>query len=291
MGHNDTVSHGESEGFVQLPTPTIWPLILALGISLAITGLVTHFGVISLLGVCLILPSVVGWFCQVLPHELHEPVAVSTEIVTISSERIASSHHTIAQGRREVEPLEGYSPLVGIKGGIAGGIAMTVPATIFGLIQYHSPWFAINLLAAGGFVSWASESDAFLAQFHWQGLLAGLAIHVFTSLLVGLLYGAMLPMFPRKPILTCGFIAPFLWTPVTALASLGVLSPILDARIHWGWFFLSQVFFGLAAGFVVNLQVKVRSQSFRALPFAVRAGLHTDQSMDIKETRNKEDRR
>ena len=287
--HNDTVSHGETEGFVQLPTPTIWPLILALGISLAITGLVTHW-VISLLGVCLILPAVVGWFCQVLPHEQHEPVAVSTEVVTISSDRIATAHHTIAQGRREVEPLENYSALVGIKGGIAGGIAMTVPATIFGLIQYHSPWFAINLLAAGGFVSWATESDAFLAQFHWQGLLAGSAIHVFTSLLVGLLYGAMLPMFPRKPILTCGFVAPFLWTGLL-YTSLGVLSPILDQRIHWGWFFISQVFFGLAAGFVVNMQVKVRSESFRALPFAVRAGLHTDRSMDIKEISKKEDPR
>ena len=129
-----------------------------------------------------------------------------------------------------------------------------------------------------------------MAQFLWQGLVAGLAIHVFTSLLVGLLYGAMLPMFPRRPILTCGFIAPFLWTGLL-YTSLGVLSPILDQRIRWGWFFLSQVAFGLAAGFVVNLQVKVRSQSFRALPFAVRAGLHTDECMDIEEIGKKEDRR
>jgi hypothetical protein len=33
----------------------------------------------------------------------------------------------------------------------------------------------------------------------------------------------------------------------------------------------------------VNLQVKVRSDKFRALPFAVRAGLHTDQAIDIEE--------
>lgn len=289
MGHNDTGSHGETEGFVNLPTPTIWPFILALGISLALTGLVTHW-VITLLGICLIVPAVVGWFSQVLPHELHEPVAISTEVVTISSHRIASVHHPVAQGRREVEPLENFSVWVGVKGGLAGGVAMTIPAGIFGLVQYHSPWYAINLLAAGGFVSWATESDAFLAQFHMQGLLAALAIHLFTSVLVGLLYGAMLPMFPRRPIITCGFIAPFLWTGIL-YTSLGVLSPILDQRIHWGWFFLSQVAFGLVAGFVVNLQVKVRSKSFRALPFAVRAGLHTDQTMDIEEISKKEDRR
>jgi hypothetical protein len=286
MGNNHTGNHGETEGFVNLPTPTIWPMILALGISLAITGLVTHW-VISLLGICLVVPAAVGWFSQVLPHELHEPVAVSTEIVTISSDRIASVHHHVAAGRREVEPLENYSIWIGVKGGLAGGVAMTIPATIFGLLKYHSVWFPINLLAAGGFVSWATESDAFLSQFHMQGLLAASAIHIFTSLLVGLLYGAMLPMFPRRPIITCGFIAPFLWTGIL-YTSLGVLSPILDQRISWGWFFISQVAFGLVAGFVVNLQVKVRSEQFSSLPFAVRAGLHTDQSLGIEDDRKGE---
>ena len=107
-----------------------------------------------------------------------------------------------------------------------------------------------------------------------QGLLAGLAIHAFSSILVGLLYGAMLPMFPRRPILMAGFIAPLIWTGILYTA-LGIVSPILDQRIHWLWFIVSQFAFGLVAGYVVNLQVKVRSAEFRALPFAVRAGLHT----------------
>ena len=94
------------------------------------------------------------------------------------------------------------------------------------------------------------------------------------SLLIGLLYGAMLPMFPKKPIITCGFIAPFLWTGLL-YSSLGVISPILNQRINWVWFAVSQVAFGLVAGFVVNLQVKVRTPQFQALPFAIRAGLHT----------------
>lgn len=288
MGDSHSGGHEATEGFVNLPTPTIWPMILALGISLSIAGLVTHW-VITLLGVCLTLRSVVGWFSQVLPHEQHEPVAVSTEVVTISSDRICSVHHPVAQGRREVQPLESYSIWVGVKGGLAGGVAMTIPAAIFGLLEYHSLWYPINLLAAGGFVSWATESDAFLMQFHMQGLLAAMSIHLFTSVLVGLLYGAMLPMFPRKPIITCGFVAPFLWTGIL-YTSLGVLSPILDQRIHWGWFFLSQVAFGLVAGYVVNLQVKVRSEQFRSLPFAVRAGLHTDQPMDVEDDQKGEPR-
>src|SRR5271165_699747 len=127
MGDNHSGGHEATEGFVNLPTPTIWPMILALGISLSIAGLVTHW-VITLLGVCLTLRSVVGWFSQVLPHEQHEPVAVATEVVTISSDRICSVHHPVAQGRREVQPLESYSVWVGVKGGLAGGVAMTIPA-------------------------------------------------------------------------------------------------------------------------------------------------------------------
>ncbi len=58
-------------------------------------------------------------------------------------------------------------------------------------------------------------------------------------------------------------------------SALGVISPILNQRIDWLWFVVSQIAFGLVAGFVVNLQVKVRTPQFRSLPFAVRAGLHT----------------
>jgi hypothetical protein len=287
-GGHGADGHGAAEGFVVLPTPTIWPMILALGISLAVTGLVTHW-LITTLGICLVVPAVAGWFSQVLPHEQHEPVPVSTEIVTVSSSRVPNAQRAAAKGRREVHPLESYNAWIGVKSGLAGGVAMTVPAAVFGLLAYHSVWYPINLLAAGGFISWASESDAFMAQFHLQGLLAASAIHIFTSILVGLLYGAMLPMFPKRPIITCGFIAPFLWTGIL-YTSLGVLSPILDERIRWGWFFLSQVAFGLVAGYVVNLQVKVRSEEFRSLPFAVRAGLHTDLTLTDEENQKGEPR-
>ncbi len=135
----------------------------------------------------------------------------------------------------------------------------------------------MNLLAAGGFVSWAGASDAFLSQFHLQGVLAGFLIQGFVSLLVGLLYGAMLPMFPRYPIITAGFMAPLLFTGIV-YSALGIVSPILNQRIDWFWFVMSQIAFGLVCGYVVNLQARVRTPQFRALPFAVRAGLHTDQA-------------
>jgi hypothetical protein len=172
-------------------------------------------------------------------------------------------------------PVETFQITTGIKGGIAGGIAMAVPAAIFSVIKYHSIWYAMNLLAAGGFVSWAGASNAFLSEFHLRGLLAAIVIHGLTSLLVGLLYGAMLPMFPKYPIVTAGFMAPLLFTGILHSA-IGIVSPILNQRIDWFWFVVSQVAFGLVCGFVVNLQAKVRTPQFRALPFSVRAGLHGD---------------
>jgi hypothetical protein len=248
-------------------------MVFALGVSLMLAGMVTHWA-ISLLGLLMALPAIVGWFFQVLPHEHHVYVDVHADVVEIKGTRETLSHLPIDERHRKLLPIETFSVMAGVKGGIAGGLAMIVPAALFGFVRYHSVWYAANLLAAGGFVSWAGQSDAFLAQFHLEGLLAASAIHGLTSVLIGLLYGAMLPMYPKKPILTAGFIAPFLWTGILHSA-LGIISPILNERIDWLWFVISQIAFGLVAGFVVNLQVKVRTPQFRALPFAIRAGLHT----------------
>src|ERR1700722_19886531 len=71
---------------VILPAPTAWPMVLALGISLLITGMVTHW-VISVLGLLMALRAMVGWFFEVLPHENHIVVPVQAETFTISSTR------------------------------------------------------------------------------------------------------------------------------------------------------------------------------------------------------------
>ena len=158
-------------GTIQLPAPTAWPMVFALGISLVLAGMVTHW-VISLLGLVMAVPAIVGWFFQVLPHEHHINVDVHADVVEIRSSRESLAYLPVGDRHRKLIPIETFSVMAGLKGGIAGGIAMIVPATLFSLIKYHSVWYAANLLAAGGFVSWANESDAFLAQFHLQGLLA-----------------------------------------------------------------------------------------------------------------------
>jgi hypothetical protein len=252
---------------------------MALGVALVLTSLVTNIAV-GVLGLLLTVAGIVGWFFQVLPHEAHEPVPIDGIAVQTTTTRILKERGRPAAGgdsARKILPVETFRLTTGIRGGIAGGIAMIFPATLFSILKYHSVWYAMNLLAAGGFVSWAGASDAFLSQFHLQGMLAAIAIHGLTSLLVGLLYGAMLPMFPRFPIVTAGFMVPLLFTGILHSA-LGVVSPILNQRIDWFWFIVSQVAFGLVCGYVVNLHAKVRTPQFRALPFAVRAGLHSDQT-------------
>jgi hypothetical protein len=60
----------------ELPAPTVWPMVVALGVTLGFTGLVTHFAV-SVVGVVLALIGGVGWWRNVLPAEHVEQVPVS----------------------------------------------------------------------------------------------------------------------------------------------------------------------------------------------------------------------
>jgi len=255
---------------VHLPAPTAWPMVLALGITLCAAGLVTS-AVIFVLGLVLAVMAAVGWFRQVLPHEHHELVKVQVAAQPVVAAPVArvALHH-------QIEPIPTYSFIAGIEGGLAGGAAMAAPAVLFSWVKFHSFWYAINLLAAGGFVGWNDASDSFLGEFHLQGLVAAVGIHLIVSVLVGLLYGAMLPMFPRRRYLTAGVLAPVLWSGL-AYGVMNSISPILSGRVDWYWFIPSQVAFGLVAGFVVNLRIQSHKEEFQALPFAQRAGLHTDE--------------
>ena len=111
-----------------------------------------------------------------------------------------------------------------------------------------------------------------LMQFHPGWLLSALAMHVTMCLLVGLLYGAMLPMLPTRPIILGGIVGPLLWTGLV-YHILGFVNPLLDEKINWVWFAASQVAFGVVAGLVVVRHNKVWTTE--NLPLAVRAGLET----------------
>jgi hypothetical protein len=264
---------------VKLPAPTAWPLVLALGVTLALAGLVTSMG-ISLLGLVLIVAGSVGWFREVLPHEQHEFVPVRPEEIAITTK-----HHSVARIKLDLRhrarlPLETPSVVAGLKGGIAGGIAMIAPALLYGIVVYHSIWYPVNLLGGAGVAGWANPTEYQLMHFRLSALIAASVIHIVVSVLVGLLYGAMMPMWPRHPILFGGIVAPLLWTGLLH-ASLGLINPFLDQRIHWVPFVVSQVAFGLVAGWVVARQTKILTAQY--LPFAARVGLETPGLMHERE--------
>ena len=271
-------THHAEGSAIHLPAPTAWPIVLAFGCTLAAAGLVTNLG-ISILGGVFMLAGCIGWFRQVLPLEQHEEVPIEDRPVTIASSRALVERVRLSTEHRARLPVETYPVISGIKGGIAGGIAMIFPALLYGLIAQHSIWYPVNLLGGAGVAHWRNPTTAEIAAFHWEGLLVAIAIHSITCLLVGLLYGAMLPMLPRHPVVLGGVLGPVLWTGILH-AFMGVINPALDARIQWGWFLISQVVYGVVAGLVVARQAKVTTG--QSLPFAARLGIEAPGLMESR---------
>jgi len=255
---------------LEVPASTAWPMIMALGLMLAFAGLVTSV-VTSVVGFVLFFVGTVGWFREVLPSEHREIVAVQPGPTPVIPHEVGVDYLRVAEmGNRAVLPLEIYPYSAGVRGGIAGGIAMAILAVLQGIALHGSPWYTINILAATAMAKLANADTATLSSFIPEAFFAALIIHAIASILVGLLYGVMLPMFPRYPALWAAIVAPLLWTGLL-WSSLSVINPVLDARIEWRWFILCQIAFGAVAGFVVNLSERVHT--LQHLPFAVRSGI------------------
>ncbi len=266
-------------GMIHLPAPTAWPIILAFGITLLMAGLVTSPSV-SILGAILAVTGCIGWFRDVLPQEKEETIEVKAEVTVVSAARREVERLPIApELPRALLPLETYPVSAGIKGGLAGSAAMAVLACLYGFLKQGSIWYPINLLAATAYGQSLQFGTTSLNAFHLNSFSLAVVIHLITSLLVGLLYGAMLPMFPRRPILLGGVIAPILWTGLLR-SILGVINPLLNERIDWPWFMASQFAFGIVAGLVVVRQERVRTRQF--VPFLMRAGIEAPGIMEEK---------
>jgi len=261
---------------IELPAPNAWPIILAFGLTLVFAGLVTSLSV-SVLGAILTIAGSVGWFREVLPHEKHESMQALESVPTpeTRSPQVARVEWKTEELRRARLPLEVYPISAGVKGGLAGGAAMAVLAVLYGIISGHGVWYPINLLSAGFFPARVTTEQ--IAAFHWDALIIATILHLICSSLVGLLYGATLPMFPRSPVLFGGLIAPVLWSGLIHIM-LEALDPTLKQRIDWFWFVISQIGFGIVAGIVVSRQQRTRTWQY--LPFPVRAGFEAPGAMD-----------
>jgi hypothetical protein len=158
---------------------------------------------------------------------------------------------------------------------------MAIIACLYGLIAQGSLWYPVNLLAAAALPSLAEAGPAELKAFHLSGFIVALLSHGIISLLVGLLYAAILPMMPSRFTAFWGsFLAPVLWTALIA-STLRLINPALNTRIAWGWFIASQVAFGLITGYVVAHSKTV--ETAQSWPLAARAGVEAPGLMPEEE--------
>src|SRR5689334_11213522 len=117
---------------IEVPAPTVWPIVLASGLTLLAAGMVTAASV-SILGAVLAVAGAVGWFRDVLPKEAQEWLPVVPEHITLQTSRETVERIAKISGvPRAWLPVEIYPISAGIKGGLAGGAVMALLATLYG---------------------------------------------------------------------------------------------------------------------------------------------------------------
>jgi hypothetical protein len=259
---------------LEMPAPTAWPIVMAFGLTLVSAGFVTAASV-SYLGLVLAIAGAVGWFRQVLPVESHEWAPVVREEPTIQTGRETVARVAVSVSRASL-PLEVYPISAGVKGGLAGGVAMVGLAAAWGILSGHGIWYPMNLLVVG-LLPGIGDTTREIRAFNLQALIVAVPLQLIISLLVGLLYGATLPMASRRPILVGGFVAPLLWS-LLMYGTLAVINPVMNQRIDWLWFVFSQIGFGLVAGLVVARHERIRTR--QPAPLAVRMGIEAPGLID-----------
>jgi hypothetical protein len=255
---------------IEVPASTAWPLVLAVGFTLIFAGLLTSVSV-SLLGAVLAVAGCAGWFREVLPTGHEVVVSVVPDDTAVLTSRCTVDRLPVAPDQvRAWLPLHTHPISAGLKGGLAGGVAMALLACAYGVFKAGSMWYPINLLAASVYAQSLKLGATGLNSFHADSFAIALLLHGLVSMAVGLLYGAMLPMFAHRPILLGGLIGPVLWSGLL-YSILSLLNPLLESHIDWPWFIASQVAFGIVAGMMVVRQPFVATRENVA--FALRAGV------------------
>jgi hypothetical protein len=268
--------HSRAPREIEAPAPTAWPLVLALGLTCLFAGLLTDVS-LSVLGAVLTVAGCAGWFREVLPREHEIALPVEAEEPAVSTTRRVVERIPIPTGQvRAWLPLHTHPMSAGVVGGLAGSVAMAALACLYGVLKAGSIWYPINLLAASVYAESLRLSPAQLYSFHADSFAIALGLHLLVSVFVGLLYGAMLPMFSRRPIILGGLVAPALWSGIL-YAILGLLNPVLESHIDWAWFMASQAAFGVVAGFVVVRSPRIPTRE--NVSFALRAGIEAPGTM------------
>jgi hypothetical protein len=238
-----------------MPRPTAAPLVLAAGLTFLGAGVALGL-LFTVVGAALFVTALSIWVAQLLPGRGHVPEPLA------EPGRRPPPVTGAPGGVERLRPgMPGYRfrlpqavrPVsAGLKGGLAGGAVMPVPALLWGLVSGHGLWYPVNLLAGMVLPGVGSMAVPELEEFHASLLLVALVIHVAMSVVIGLIYGVLMPTLPEvpRPIAWGGLFMPILWTGVSYAAML-VINPALPGRVHWAWFIVSQLVFGITMPAVV----------------------------------------
>jgi hypothetical protein len=239
---------------VEMPAPTAAPMILALGIALLAVGVAANFAFLFVGGVLFAI-GLGMWIGQLLPGRghCHEPLVEPTLRPQPVIAKVGAVEH-IRQGMpgyRLRLPERVHPISAGIKGGFVGGLVMPLPAMVYGQMSGHGIWFPINLLAGTVLPGIDNLSVGDMEAYRPTLFVLGAGIHVTVSLILGLIYGVLMPTLPRipKPLAWGALLMPLLWTAVSFVL-LGIFNPAVRGRIEWPWFIVSQFIFGLVAAIV-----------------------------------------
>jgi hypothetical protein len=238
-----------------MPRPTVAPLVLAVGLSLLAAGVPLGLGFL-VVGAVVLVAGLGIWIGQLLPGRghVHEPLVQPA----LWPQPIRGTPGGVEQLREgapgyRLRLPEAVHPIsAGLRGGLAGGALMPVPALVWGLASGHGLLYPVNLLAGMVLPGVGAMTVPDLEQFHFTLFLVALVIHATMSVVLGLIYGVLLPTLPSvpRPIAWGGLLAPLLWTGVSYVL-MGFVNPVLERGVSWPWFIASQFVFGIATAVVI----------------------------------------
>lgn len=255
MAETEEKQPDESEPEVELPAPVVWPMVMALGVTLVAASLVTQVA-LAVVGFILMVLGLSGWIRELMPDQgqiIEEAFGPKPQPIQARPGTVETLRPDLPGYRMQLpEHMHPYS--AGVKGGLAGGLAMAVVAAGYGIVSSKGIWYPINLLA-GMVIDLPTLPDgkldvARLQEFHIGWLLLASLIHIVASMSVGLVYAVVLPTLPQRRFFWGGVVAPILWSGFL-YAFMGVLNPVLRGQVDWLSFILAQFAYGVTVDQVV----------------------------------------
>lgn len=240
-----------------MPEPTVAPLVLALGLAVAAMGIAFGWTFV-VVGVVMLFIGLGMWISHLLPGRghFHEPLVAPELRPALVEPRYGKVEQLYpgAPGYRFRLPEKVHPLSAGIKGGIVGGLLMPIPALTYGVMSGHGIWYPINLLAGMVLPGMGDMTIPQLEAFRLDLLIASSVIHIVISLIVGLIYGVLMPTLPTipKPIAWGVLLMPLLWTGYSYW-TMGLVNPLLSIGVDWPWFIFSQFVFGVGVASVYML--------------------------------------